>query len=656
MKNLFSDSQAKKIKHNPLAMRVYTSRLLGQDTNLVLHGGGNTSVKTQVKNIFGEMEDVLYVKGSGWDLATIEAEGFAPVRMDALLKMAQLEHLSDTAMVKAQRAAMTDPYAPNPSVEAILHAIIPFQYVDHTHADSVVTITNTHYGAAKIREIYGEDMLIVPYVMPGFILAKKVYEMTRDIDWEKITGMILLNHGVFTFADDAKESYERMIQVVSKAEQYIKKNSKTMLMKSDKKNFDHLAVTRLRKAVSHRAGRPLLARLNKEHANIQYSNLKDLHKIATQGPLTPDHVIRTKRIPMIIKGNLEQDVEYFAREYQIYFHQHCSKGQTCLDPAPRWAVWPGYGTVNLGETIEDVQIIDDITAHTIKCIIQAQQLGGWRALKAKDIFEVEYWDLEQAKLKKKGARLPFQGKVVLVTGAASGIGKSCVEVFAEQGAVVSALDINSKVLKLFDQKRILGIECDLRKEKNIVHAIKQTIECFGGIDLLVANAGMFPSGKLIADMDQDLWEKSLALNLTSQQMLLKHSIPYLKNGLNPAVVFIGSKNVPAPGYGAAAYSAAKAGATQLARIAALELAGDGIRVNVIHPNQVFDTGIWSQEILKNRAAHYHMSVQEYKTNNLMKTEITSLDVARMAAAMAGDIFAKTTAAQVPVDGGNERVV
>ena len=203
MHSRWDGSEAAAVAADTLALRVYSSRLLGSDPSLVLHGGGNTSVKATTPTLFGEVEEVLFVKGSGWDLATIEAEGFAPVRLDALRRMAELKELSDSAMVTAQRAAMTNPYAPNPSVEAILHAIIPFRFVDHTHADAVVALTNTPNGAAKVRELYGPQMLIVPYVMPGFILARKIYEMTRAVDWERLPGMILLNHGVFTFADAA---------------------------------------------------------------------------------------------------------------------------------------------------------------------------------------------------------------------------------------------------------------------------------------------------------------------------------------------------------------------------------------------------------------------------------------------------------------------
>ncbi|MBF0240190.1 MAG: class II aldolase/adducin family protein [SAR324 cluster bacterium] len=229
MKNLWNAEEAAKIGQDALQMRVYTSRLLGKESALVLHGGGNTSVKSTVTNLFGETEEVLFVKGSGWDLATIEAAGFAPVKQETLLKMAKLESLTDSQMVTSQRAAMLDSYAPNPSVEAILHAIIPFKFVDHTHADAVVAVTNTPHGEDHIRKIYGNRVLIVPYVMPGFVLARKIYEMTRNLDWSQLDGIILMNHGVFTFNDDAKASYDMMIQLVSEAESYLEKKGASLI-------------------------------------------------------------------------------------------------------------------------------------------------------------------------------------------------------------------------------------------------------------------------------------------------------------------------------------------------------------------------------------------------------------------------------------------
>ena len=667
MKSSWKDNEVKSLQHDPLALRVYTSRLLGKEPTLVLHGGGNTSVKAQQKNLYGETEDILYIKGSGWDLATIEKPGFAPVKMDALCKMAKLERLSDSDMVKAQRAAMTDPNAPNPSVEAILHAIIPYKFVDHTHADAVVAISNSPQGEARIREIYGKRILIVPYVMPGFILAREIYKMTRSIDWSKYEGMILLHHGVFTFSDDARTSYEQMIRLVSLAESYLKKHApvtgpakkkstskKAPLVFSEK---ELLAFAALRQVVAQVTGKAMLARLNAGSAERSFSNLSNVASLTSRGPLTPDHIIRTKRTAVALGRDPENDIKNFAKEYRQYFDRHNKNGRlTCLDAAPRWAVWPGQGTIAFGRSVSDVQIISDITAQTMQAIQWAEALGGWQTLSEKDLFEMEYWELEQAKLKKFGHALPLQGKVALVTGAASGIGRACVEAFQAQGAAVAALDISKSVKGLFKAKSVLGLVCDLTNEADVKECLAGTVRHFGGLDILVSNAGIFPVSEKIADMQPEVWERSLSVNLTSHQRLLKNCVPFLSHGIDPAVIIVGSKNVPAPGPGVSAYSVAKAGLTQLARVAALEFAPLGIRVNVVHPNQVFDTAIWTPEVLEKRAQHYGMTIDEYKKSNLLKVEITSNDVAQLVCAMAGSIFAKTTGAQIPIDGGNDRVI
>ncbi len=660
MKSLWNDKDARVYARDPLQMRVYSSRLLGQEPALVLHGGGNTSVKATARDLFGEEESVLYVKGSGWDLATIEAPGFAAVKLDALKKMVELEALSDTDMVSAQRAAMMDPSAPNPSVEAILHAIIPFTFVDHTHTDALVTLTNTAQGESIIREIYGDRVLVIPYVMPGFLLSRMVHELSKNADWSKLEGLVLMNHGLFSFAEDAKTSYERMIQLVTEAEDYLVKH-KAMdnpAKKQPDNSIDLEKLACLRKQVSNQWGKAIFTRLSTRDQACGFASLEEVHDIATRGPLTPDHVIRTKQVPLLIdEKDIVGSVHQYGEEYVNYFQrQPGSKDLTCLDSAPRWAVWPGQGTVAFGKTLKEANIIADITRHTIKSIQWAEALGGWKALPESDIFEVEYWELEQAKLGKSSAAPMLQGQIALVTGAASGIGKACAQALSAKGAAVLAVDINPEIKTLFQSDQLKGFLCDVTKSEQLEEAVQFCVREFGGLDLLVNNAGIFPPSATLDQMDASVWDKSMAVNLTSQQRLLQYAAPFLKQGVDPSVIFIASKNVPAPGPGAGAYSVAKAGVTQMARVAALELGEFGIRVNTIHPNAVFDTAIWSDEILETRAKNYGLTVEEYKTNNVLKTEIGAADVAELVCSMAGPAFSKTTGAQVPIDGGNERVI
>ncbi len=657
MESLWNDADAAACGDDPVALRVYTSRLIGREPALVLHGGGNTSVKAEVENAFGEREEILFVKGSGWDLATIERAGFAPVRLDVLRRMATLERLSDADMVRMQRAAMIDPSAPNPSVEAILHAIVPYRFVDHTHADAVVTITNTPGGVERLGEIYGERIFIVPYVMPGFELARRVWEMTRDIDWAQIEGMVLLNHGVLTFGDDARSSYERMIQIVDGAERWLDAHAPLEPAPGPAGEPDLRTLARLRRAVCEHAGRAMIARVDVSPFARRFSERSDAAALVSRGPLTPDHVIRTKRTAMVLGDSPERGVERYAEAYRAWFDRHTDGTLTCLDPAPRWVLWPGVGTVALGPDDRAAGIVADIVAHTLPAMARAAALGGWDVLDEDDLFDVEYWELEQAKLTRAGEPPVHAGRVALVTGAASGIGRACVERLRADGAVVAALDVAPEVERAFaGDSGVLARVCDVTDAGAVEAAVAATVERFGGLDVVVSNAGVFPASAPITEIGEDAWRRSLAVNLDAHRIVVQKCAPFLELGIDPAIVVVGSKNVPAPGPGAAAYSVAKAGLVQLCRVAALELAGRGIRVNVIHPNDVFDTGIWSEDVIAERAARYGLTPEEYRTRNLLGVEITSANVAAMASAMAGPLFACTTGAQIPVDGGNERVI
>jgi rhamnose utilization protein RhaD (predicted bifunctional aldolase and dehydrogenase)/NAD(P)-dependent dehydrogenase (short-subunit alcohol dehydrogenase family) len=657
MQNLWNDQEAARCTTD-LALRVYSSRLLGQDKSLVLHGGGNTSVKVRVCNLVGEEEDILYVKGSGWDLETIEEAGFAPVRMAHLLKLARLDALPDPQMVNELKTHMTLASAPTPSVETILHAILPFKYVDHTHADAVVTITNTPDGLARIQELYGDELVIIPYVMPGFDLARLCAERFAAEATERTIGMVLMNHGIFSFGDTAKQAYERMIELVGRAEAYLKAQGAWELPTVEalpNQQQQRAEIAQLRRAVSEAAGFPLLLNVDSVPDCLAFARRGDIATISQQGPATPDHVIRTKRLPL-----LGRDLEGYVAAYRAYFDQNAAQAgepKAMLDPAPRVILDPELGLCCLGRRAKDAAIINDIYHHTLEIIQRATLLGGYRALPARDIFDVEYWDLEQAKLRKGGRPPLFSGEVALVTGAASGIGKACVEALLARGAAVIGLDMNPAITALFPRADFLGLACDVTDEAALNAALEQGVRTFGGLDMLILNAGIFPGGCRIEAMESSEWRKVMGINLDANLVLMREAHPLLK--LAPAggrVVVIGSKNVPAPGPGAAAYSASKAALNQLARIAALEWGADGIRINSLHPDAVFDTAIWTEEVLESRAAHYGLTVEQYKRKNVMRVEISSQDVAALAAEMCGPLFAKTTAAQVPVDGGNDRVI
>jgi rhamnose utilization protein RhaD (predicted bifunctional aldolase and dehydrogenase)/NAD(P)-dependent dehydrogenase (short-subunit alcohol dehydrogenase family) len=631
--------------------------LLGRNPELVLHGGGNTSVKIEERDYFGDPVSLCYVKGSGWDLATIEREGFAPVRMSALLKMAELPAMTDPDMVTQQRVAMTNPAAPAASVEAILHAVLPFRFVDHTHANAISALTCHPDAEARVKEVYGKRVLMVPYVMPGFVLAKAIYAMIkgRDLRKEGIEGMVLLKHGIFTFDDDARKSYEKMIELVTLAEEWLSKRSGKAKPASAEAKQDFIGLAKLRRIVSLKRGVPQIAKLDDSALAAGYASLPGVADFGTRGPLTPDHSIRTKRAPVVVGEDMEASVQKFADEYAAYFKKH-AKGETMLDPAPRFALWPGHGVVSFGDTLKDAKIVQDISQHTAGTVQLAEKVGRWDPLPEKDIFEIEYWDLEQAKLRKGPARKVHQGKVALVTGCAAGIGFAIAESLAEQGAQVVGLDIDKDIPSIMQKIGGIGIVVNLTEDQPVQDAINFTVREFGGIDIVVSNAGIFPKNEHLDVMAQSDWDRTISINLTSHQKLMHKVIPFVKEGLDASIIFVGSRNFKAPGPGASAYSCSKAALTQLCRVAALELAPHKVRVNIVHPDAVFDTKLWTPEALERSAARYGMTVEEYKTKNLMKVEIKSKDIGNMVAAMASPLFGKVTGAQIPVDGGNDRVI
>ena len=514
MTTLWDDNEAKKYKTD-LDLRVYTSRLLGQNSSLVLYGGGNTSVKSNAKNLFEEIENILYVKGSGWDLATIESEGFAPVKMDMLLKMAKLEKLNDPDMVKYQRLAMTNPSAPNPSVEAILHAIIPFKFVDHTHADAVVTITNTQNGEQRIKELYGDKVLIIPYIMPGFVLAKLIYDMTKNVDWSQLDGLVLMNHGLFTFNDDAKASYEKTIELVDKAEQYLIKNGATLKEHIVESNISLLELAQIRKQISLKKGHATISTLNESSLAMSFSN-SNIEKIATQGPLTPDHVIRTKRIPLLLGTNIEADLNSYIEEYTKYFDNN-KTNETLLNPTPNFAILCGEGSLSFGKNVKEANIIKDINEHTFEAILKAEKLGGYKALSSSKIFEVEYWSLEQAKLKKSTSSLEFSGQVAVVASGVLGIGLDIAKMLNARGAVVVILDINPEIETIFNKADAIGITCDLTSSEDIQKAIDITVKKFGGIDIIVGNVEILKPSNISDIKSNENWQESFccAVKFTS---------------------------------------------------------------------------------------------------------------------------------------------
>src|SRR5262245_19202308 len=520
MQSLWKDDEARQFKGD-LGLRVYTSRLLGRDKSLVLHGGGNTSVKIREKNLFGEEETVLYVKGSGWDLETIEPQGFSPVRLAHVLRLSELPSRSDPEMVNQLVTNMLRASAPAPSIETILHGLMPAKFVDHTHADAVLSVTNTKDGEKRIREIYGKRCVVIPYLMPGFDLAQFCAKEFRAQGTKDTVGMVLLNHGIFSFGETAREAYERMIELVTLAEKYLesKRAWSVALNNFSPGKVEALDQASLRRRLSDTAGAPLILKTVPDERTLAFSQHPGISRISQQGPATPDHVIRTKRTPM-----LGTDVAAYAQDYRRYFDAHAPKAKeakTILDSAPRVVLDKTFGLAAAGRTAKDAAIVAEIYDHTMDVILRSEALGGFQALPSQDIFDVEYWDLEQAKLKKGGKPPAFTGEVALVTGAASGIGKAAVAAFLARGAAVVGLDLDAKVESLHARPDFLGLRCDLTDDKQLGAAVARAVEAFGGLDMLVLNAGIFPASRKIADQPIDEWRKAMTVNLDANLLVLR---------------------------------------------------------------------------------------------------------------------------------------
>ena len=650
MKSLWNENEAAKC-NSDLLMRAYSSKLIGQEERLVLHGGGNTSVKSTEKDPFGNSMDVIWVKASGFDLAKMGPEGFSALDLNYLVRLGSLDILSDADMVNECLKSRLNASAAAPSIEAIVHALIPFKFVDHSHSDAIVTISNSKNGKANLEKIFSNRVLILPYVKPGFDLAKQFAKATQEHDFNKFEAVILEHHGVFTFADDAKTAYEKMISVVTEAEQWLENQfGKNEL--SEKSHLDTISIAKSRHTASKLAGKAVLSF---SAGYIEPSMTKEIGSLLRNGTLTPEHVIHNKPFPAMLSDTGE-GFEDFKKEYCDYFDRANDPNLTRLPLHPHWAIFETGHSRSYGVNLKRAKVSADVAKATLNASVYAQKIGGWKGLSEKEIRDIEYWDLEQSKLKRQKPDSVLTGTVAIVTGAASGIGLATAKELRANGSVVIGLDLNEKILTEMNQADFVGKVVDITDDEKVKQALDDIVQTFGGIDLLILNAGIFKSGQMIESLDDQDWHDSLEINLSSHMRILRQSIKFLRLGINPAVVFVASRNVPAPGPGASAYSTAKAALTQLMRIAALELATDGIRVNAIHPDAVFDTGIWTDEALENSAKRYGLNVEEYKTKNLLKVTITSKTVARAIVSFCDDTFQATIGAQLPVDGGNDRVI
>ncbi|MBM3564817.1 MAG: bifunctional aldolase/short-chain dehydrogenase [Alphaproteobacteria bacterium] len=678
MQNLWSDREAEALVRQyakegvgrDLALRVYTTRLLGNEPRLVLHGGGNTSVKTRMKDISGEAVDVLCVKGSGWDMGAIEPKGLPAVRLKPLLGLLKLKSLTDEDMVNVQRCNLLDSASPNPSVETLLHAFIPHAFIDHTHSNAVLALTDQPDAEKLCREVYGKKMAYVPYIMPGFALAKKaaeVYRRNPDVE-----GLILLKHGIFTFGKTAKEAYGRMIRHVSAAEARIKRTKgKVFVPRALPRKIaaaaDVAPILRGLLAIpvdpSRREWKRLVLDFRDSPAVLAFVNGKDAHRYGQAGTATPDHVIRTKQKPLIVpapeagkmdafKAGVEKALADYIAAYRAYFARNNKrfKGRKKeIDPVPRVVLAPGLGLFGLGESKKAAKIAADLAETNVEVIGAAEALGRFQAIPEADVFDVEYWSLEQAKLGKGGEK-PLARHVVAVTGGGSGIGAAAAKAFAAEGAEVCVLDRDRSAADAVAKSvKGLGIACDVTNAKSLRAAFDRIAETYGGVDILVSNAGAAWQGR-IGDVDEATLRKSFELNFFSHQAAAQNAVRIMRaQGLGGCLLFNTSKQAINPGRDFGPYGLPKAATLFLMKQYALDHGQDGIRSNAVNADRI-RSGLLTDAMIQSRSKARGVSADVYMAGNLLKQEVTAEDVARAFVALA--LAKKTTAAIVTVDGGN----
>jgi rhamnose utilization protein RhaD (predicted bifunctional aldolase and dehydrogenase)/NAD(P)-dependent dehydrogenase (short-subunit alcohol dehydrogenase family) len=671
LKNTWSNIEAKKyikkykkLGHSKdLALRVYTTRLLGRNSELVLHGGGNTSVKTTIKDIDGKNYDVLCVKGSGWNMAEIEPAGLPAVKLQPLLALKNKKNLSDEDMVAYQKKNLIDINSPNPSVETFLHAFLPFKFVDHTHSDAIMNVTNRSDGLNFCKKIFGKNVSIVPYVMPGFGLAKKIHEIYSKNP--KINCLILLNHGIFTFANDAKEAYSLMIKYVSQAEKAIKK-LKIRKIKQIKNYPTKFTVSEaapiIRGLLSERKDQKFILnyRINK---NLKYFiNGKNIKIYSNKGTATPDHVIRVKPFPLIITPKKNSTIEEFKiaankafdeyrKKYIRYFNINKNKikeKKVMLDTSPRVIMIQNVGLFTVGDSLKAAKIAGDLTETNARVISSVEQTSKYKFITEKDLFDVEYWSLEQAKIKK--AKKTLQGNVVVITGSAGAIGSETYKLFKSYGAEVVLLDYNLQKIKEMKSKTTeLCIHCDVTNKKSVKKAFKIICENFGGIDILISNAGTAVGGS-IAEVNDKILRQSFEENFFSHQNCASEAIKIMKKqNINGCLLFNISKQSVNPGKNFGPYGLPKSALLSLCKQYAIDYGSLGIRSNGVNADRI-RSGLLNDQMIKNRAKAREVTAEEYMKGNLLLDEVKAEDVAKAFFHLA--ISKKTTGAVLTVDGGN----
>jgi rhamnulose-1-phosphate aldolase/alcohol dehydrogenase len=678
MQNRWRDDEA--AGRSPFELLLYVSRLIGADSDLVVWGGGNTSFKTEEIDFRNRPTRVLRVKGSGSDLKSIGPQHFPGVRMEDVLSLFERRAMTDEEMVAFLEHTLMETASPRPSIETLLHAFIPERCVLHSHADAICSLTNTDRGNEAVAEALGAKVAIIPYRRPGFRLSQEVGEARRQ--QADLQGVVLMNHGLVTWGDSAQAAYDIHIDLVQKAEEYARSRGAgrrsfgvgTSQLPASERETAAAALAPLLRGLASSERRAVL-RYDAGDDILDFLASPEALALSQVGPATPDHLMNTKRLPLFLEAPNPADIDDLAirardafveyrERYTDYVARHNSEGHALLDPNPRVILIPGLGMWATGMDARRALIAGDIYHHTIKVMAGAEAVGRYRSLSEKDAFEAEYWPLELYKLSLLPPEQELARRVALVTGAGGGIGRAIARRLAAAGAHVVVTDLDGdaaavvagEITTTSGDGRAVGLKLDVTCEQSVREAFGRTALTFGGLDILVSNAGIaLPAA--IHELALADWSRSFDINATGHFLVSREAVQMMRRqGLGGSIIFVATKNVPAPGKDFGAYSAAKAAQTQLARILAIENGEAGIRVNVLHPDAVFrGTNLWSADVREQRARAHGIGVDEieefYRRRNLLQTSVLPEDVAEAATFFASDRSCRTTGATLAVDGG-----
>ena len=681
MDNRWSEEVARGL--SKLDLLVYQSRLVGADSGLVIWGGGNTSLKVTETDFRGRETKLLLIKASGSDMKVAQRQDFPALRLDDILTLFDRADMADEDLVAYLDHCLLEPGSPRPSIETLLHAFLPQASVVHSHADAILSMTNTRSPQDVLTQVYGSDVAVVPYQRPGFRLSKAVAEAA--LKRPSVKGVVLLNHGLVTWGTTPKASYHTHIELVTQAEEFIRPQgsgkvlfggTRVFPMEAEERRRVAAAVTPgLRSALTSPGGERVLLQFDDCGEVLDFVGSKQAQELAATGPVTPDHLLHTKRTPLVVEVSdpshvgdlgcaLEEGVNNYRKAYVEWFRRHAEGTTEMLDSSPRVVLVPGLGMWVTGQDVTALSVVSEVYHHTINVMGGAQAVGEYASLSLQDAFDAEYWPQELYKLTLAHPEKELSRRVALVTGGAGGIGRAIALRLAAEGAHLVVTDVDPEGAQVvaeeinidFGAGRAVAFAMDVASESGVTQAFDQVRLAYGGLDILVSNAGVAPVGA-IHELPLADWQRALDINATGHFLVAREAVKLMRQqGLGGSLVFIATKNVTAPGKDFGAYSASKAAEAQLARVLAIENGEYGIRCNIVNPDAIFrGSGLWSQQVREQRAQAHGIPVDEledhYRQRNLLKKSILAEDVAEAVLFLASDRSSKITGAMLPVDGG-----